>query len=297
MTDLLSDARAARARIIGSVEDDVVLYRENPLFDYFSDDERADSVRIVSGSIRLVGDAEIDPKFQRIDSNNFRIAPPYFQQREGKSSRSGTDDWFRYPLYEERKFLLEQRARLTSQMDIISSEMRKEDTERDVSELIRNRLCGLGFYLYYQPIVSFDESTKEIWNKPGDVTLKKIMYTEVAARVKGMTILYSNSFLATREEPYVEGYKKSIEGIELVKQKFIEGGSTEELSRLLERYRHGSLYLTTPLYPFSYHPIPGPSATIRTGDVAVFDIWVPYPEFSFRRKVVAIAGTYRATTF
>ncbi len=296
MNDPLSDSRAARARVIGSIEDNVILFRENPLFEYFSDDERADSVIIFAGSIVLVGEAEIDPNFQRIDSKNFRIVPPYFQSRIGERSKSATDDWFIYPLYGERKFLIEQRTRLSNQMDKISSEIGKEDTERDVSELIRNRLCGQGFHLYYQPIVSFDENTKEIWNKPGDVTLKKIMYIEVAARVKGMTVLYSNSFIAASEEQYLEGYKKSIEGVELVKQKFIEGGTTEEVSKSLEGYRHRSLYLTTPLYPFSYHPIPGPDATIHTGDTAVFDLWLTYNDFCFRRKVVAIAGNYRATT-
>ncbi len=295
MREPLRTSRNARAKIISSRRRRVVFYKENPLFDYFSDDERASAVLIEDGKIRLIGDRELNENFDDLVGKDQCIAQPYFSFRKGDACSTEINDWFQYPLIEERRFLIEEKKQIGQPIETITQDMKTDDTERSVSEHIRDSLCSLGYSLYYEPVVAFDKNTLNIWNKAGESNLKKIMYVEVASRKKGLTILYSNSFLATGEEVYVKKYKGSIEAIEAVKRVFVEGNSISLISSELERYRNSKLYLTTPLYPFSYHPIPGEGSIVKTGDVAVFDLWSSTLEFSFRRKVVAIAGSYRAS--
>ena len=295
MSRTLKTSRNARAKLIGGEERKVVFYNENPLFHYFSDDERASAVLIGDGRLKLIGDKEIDENFVDLDGLESCLAQPYFSFRKGDACPKEIDDWFQYPLAEERRYLIEERKGISQAIEAITQDMKTDDTERSVSERLRHSLCSLGHSLYYEPVVAFDKNTLNIWNKPGELNLKKIMYVEVASKKNGLTVLYSNSFLATGEEVYVEKYKRSIEAVEAVKRLFVEGNSISLISSELERYRNSKLYLTTPLYPFSYHPIPGEGAIVKTGDVAVFDLWSSTLEFSFRRKVVAIAGSYRAS--
>jgi len=295
MREALRTSRNARAKLINSFGRRVIFYKENPLFDYFSDDNRASGVLIEDEKIRLIGDREIDENYDDLDGKEHCIAQPYFSFRKGNACSSETSEWFQYPLVGERRFLIEEKKGVSQAVEAITQKMKIDDTESTVSEQIRHSLCSLGHSLYYEPVVAFDKNTLTIWNKPGYSNLKKIMYVEVAARKNGLTILYSNSFLASGEEIYVEKYKWSIEAVEAVKRLFVEGDSISLISSELERYRNSKLYLTTPLYPFSYHPIPGEDSIVKTGDVAVFDLWSSTLEFSFRRKVVAIAGSYRAS--
>ena len=295
MTDPLYNSRNARVQVISGKGQKVIIFKENPLFDYFSSDERAESVLLHDGQISLIGDAEVDKNFCSLDGHDYCVAPPYFEFRKGKLCSSGTNEWFEYPLQEELRYVLKHKKKIGELIESVTSEMRTDDTENTISELIRNRLCSSGYSLYYGPVVAFDRNTLSVWNKPGDSTLKKIMYIEVASKKRGLTILYSNSFLATSEEAYVDKYKQSIEALELLKKKFVEGNTTAEISSEFERFRNDKLYLTTPLFPFSYHPVPGTNTTIKTGDTAVFDFWVSTQEFSFRRKAIAIAGSYRGS--
>ena len=295
MSGILKTSRNARAKLIGSGERKVAFYKENPLFYYFSEDERASAVLISDGRFRLIGDKEIDQNFDESEGEEYCIAQPYFSFRKGKACSSEISDWFQYPLSEERKFLIEERKRISQSIEETTQELKTDDTEKSVSDRIRHSLCDLGHSLYYDPVVAFDKNTLNIWNKPGDSNLKKVMYVEVALKKNGLTILYSNSFLATGEDVYVEKYRQSIEAVEAVKSLFVEGNYISLISSKLEKYRNSKLYLTTPLYPFSYHPMPGEGSAVKTGDVAVFDLWSSTLEFSFRRKVVAIAGGYRAT--
>ena len=295
MSETLIKSRIARAKLISGMEQRVVLYKENPLFEYFSNDERASAVLLEDGNVRLIGDREINDFFDDFSSKDYCIAQPHFSFRKGAACPKEIDDWFQYPLAEERRYLIEERRGISQAIEAITQDMKTDDTERSVSERIRHSLCSLGHSLYYEPVVAFDKDTQNIWNKPGELNLKKIMYVEVASRKNGLTVLYSNSFLATGEEVYVDKYKGSIEAVEAVKRLFVEGNSISLISSELERYRNSKLYLSTPLYPFSYHPIPGEGAIVKTGDVAVFDLWSSTLEFSFRRKVVAIAGSYRAS--
>ena len=295
MNNLITRARIVRSKLILSLGENVVIFRENPIFDYFSDDERASAVLIGNGRFRLIGDKEIDQNFDEFEGKEYCIAQPYFSFRKGEACSNEISEWFQYPLFEERRFLIEERKRICQSIEEITQELKTDDTEKSVSERIRQSLCSLGHSLYYEPVVAFDKNTLNIWNKPGDSNLKKVMYVEVALKKNGLTILYSNSFLATGEDVYVEKYRQSIEAVEAVKSLFVEGNSISLISSKLEKYRNSKLYLTTPLYPFSYHPMPGEDSTVKTGDVAVFDLWSSTLEFSFRRKVVAIAGSYRAT--
>ena len=295
MTDPLYNSRNARVQVISGKGQKVIIFKENPLFDYFSSDERAESVLLHDGQISLIGDAEVDKNFCSLNGHDCCVAPPYFEFRKGKLCSSGTYEWFEYPLQEELRYVLKHKKKIGELIESVTSEMRTDDTENTISELIRNRLCSSGYSLYYGPIVAFDRNTLSVWNKPGDSSLKKIMYIEVASKKRGLTILYSNSFLATSEEAYVDKYKQSIEALELLKKKFVEGNTTAEISSEFERFRNDKLYLTTPLFPFSYHPVPGTNTTIKTGDTAVFDFWVSTQEFSFRRKAIAIAGSYRGS--
>lgn len=295
MHETLKTSRNVRAKLISSWARKVVFYKENPLFDYFSDDERASAVLIEDGKYELIGDREIDEKFKDMDGKDNCIAQPYFSFRKGDACTPEINNWFHYPLAEERRFLIEEKRSISQAIESITQEMRIDDTERSVSEHVRQSMCSLGYSLYYKPVVAFDKNTLNIWNSPGDANLKKVMYVEAAARKNGLTILYSNSFLATGEECYVEKYRESIEAVETVKKLFVEGNYTSLISSKLERYRNSKLYITTPLYPFSYPSMPGEDSSVKTGDVAVFDLWSSTTEFSFRRKAVAIAGSYRAS--
>ncbi|MGC8563037.1 MAG: hypothetical protein ACP5UZ_07515 [Thermoplasmata archaeon] len=291
----MKNSKNARAKLIGRKEQRVLVFKENPLFDYFSDDERASAVVIEDGKIKLIGDKEVSQNFNELGEKELCIAQPYFSFRKGNACSAEFNDWFQYPLIEERRFLTDEKKIIGQAIEEITQEMKVDDTERTVSEHIRNSLCAIGYSLYYEPVVAFDQNTLNIWNRPGEANLKKVMYIEVASKKNGLTILYSNSFLATGEDSYVSKYRESIEAQEIVKRVFVEGNSTSMLSTKLEKYRNSQLYLTTPLYPYSYHPVPGEESTVRTGDVAVFDLWASTFEFSFRRKIVAIAGSYRAS--
>ncbi len=295
MTEQLMAARAIRVRQISSRGRNVVIFRENPLFEYFSSDARADSVLLENGKVLLLGPREVDPGFINSENKDYCIFRPFFDFREGKSCSFGPDEWFGFPLTEEYRFIIEQRENISKEIASVVSEMTVDDTEMGLSKSLKTRLCMQGLSHYYDPVVAFDQNTKNVWNRPGSNTLKKIMYIEVACKSEGLTVLFSNSFLATNEEEYINKYKESIEAQEIVKKKFIEGNTTFQISSDLERYRNENLSLTTPLYPFNYHAIPGTNETIKTGDIAVFDLWFKSPDFSFRRKIAVMAGSYRAT--
>jgi len=295
MIEQLTASRAIRVRQISSKGSNVAIFRENPLFEYFSSDARADSVLLENGKVLLLGPSEVDPNFIGSENKDYCIFPPFYDFREGKPCSFGTNEWFGFPLSEEYRSIIEQRKKIGKEIDSVVSEMSVDYTEMGLSKSVKSRLCVQGLSLYYDPIVAFDQNTKNVWNRPGSNTLKKVMYIEVACRTEGLTVLFSNSFLATNEEEYINKYKESIETQEIVKKKFIEGNTTSQISSELERYRNENLYLTTPLYPFSYHPIPGSNETIKTGDTAVFDLWSESQDFSFRRKIAVMAGSYRAT--
>ncbi len=295
MSDTFKDSRDARARLISKDKIGVVIYRENPLYDYFSRDHRADAVLIREGSIRHIGESEIDEEFSTFTGPDYCLASPHYEFRDGKTCTSGTDKWFEYPLFQEQRVIMEEKKAMSNIVDSIVSEMTLDDTEISIARSIRERIIGSGYSLYYDPITAFDENTLKVWNRPEEKSLRKVMYVEIAAKKGGLTILYSNSFLASSEEKYIEKYRRNIEAIELLKKNFFEGKSTSELSKILEEFRNPKLYLTTPLYPFNYTPIPGDEKSIRTRSLAVFDIWNLSSDFSFRRKVTAIAGNYRAT--
>ena len=295
MADPVYNSRNVRAQGISGKGQKVLIFKENPLFDYFSNDERAESVLLHDGRISLIGDVEVDKGFCSLDGQDYCIASPSFEFRKGKVCSAGINEWFEYPLQEELRYVLKHKKKIGELIESVASEMRADDTEKTISELIRNRLCSSGYSLYYGPVVAFDQNTLRVWNNSGDSTLKKIMYIEVASKKRGLAILYSNSFLATSEESYVDTYKHSIEALELLKKKFVEGNTTADISSEFERFRNDKLYLTTPLYPFGYHPVPGTNTTIKTGDAAVFDLWISTREFSFRRKAITIAGSYRGS--
>lgn len=297
MTEQLIASRAIRVRQISSKGWNVAIFRENPLFEYFSSDARADSVLLENGKVLLLGPREVDPNFISSENKDYCIFRPFFSFREGKSCSFGADEWFGFPLSEEYRFIVEQRKKISKEIESVVSEMSVEDTEMGLSKSLKSRLCMQGLSLYYDPVVAFDQNTKNVWNRPGNNTLKRIMYIEVACRSEGLTVLFSNSFLATNEEEYINRYKESIEAQEIVKKTFIDGNTTSQISSDIDRYRNENLYLTTPLFPFNYHAIPGTNETIKTGDTAVFDLWSNSPDFSFRRKIVAMAGSYRATVF
>lgn len=296
MNEQLKSSILARARMIAGKVPGVAIFKENPIFDYFSDDERADSALLLGGEISLIGLKEVDQIFGSLDGIDYCIAPPFYGFRSGHSCSFGAGEWFQFPLSEERNFIAAQKKKIGELIDPLISDLSVNSTEYGLSQSIKNRLCSAGFSLYYEPIVAFDRNTLNVWNKPGDNNLKKIMYLEAAAKIKGLTVIYSNSFLATDEEEYVNRYRESIEGVESIKRYFVEGRTTSEVMQALEKFRGDNLYLTTPLFPFSYHAIPGPEAIIRTCDTAVFDLWIKGSEFAFRRKVIAVSGSFRAST-
>ncbi len=294
MTNNPFPSARTRAILITRGEGEVLIPRENPIFDYFSSDERADSVLLHDGEISLVGEREVDPEFVGLEGRKFCLASPSFDLRDARRCGS-SDKWFEFPLREEKEYIKKKSREIEKIVQSVASSMHTESTESDLSNEIRNEIYRSGFKLYYSPIIAFDSNTNRIWNLADENRLKKVMYVEVAARSMGLTVLYSNTFLATDDGRYLELYRKVMDAAEMLKRSFIEGVTTTQIAREFDKFRRENLYLTSPLFPFLHSPIPGNERVVRTGDVAVFDLWFPSDEFSLRRKIVAVAGSYEAS--
>ena len=55
MSEPYSRSIDARVRLISNYQNGVAIYRENPLYEYFSRDQRAEAVLIRGGSVRFEG--------------------------------------------------------------------------------------------------------------------------------------------------------------------------------------------------------------------------------------------------
>lgn len=286
--------RRKRARIASHVKNGILICSENPLFDYFAEDHRADCIQIMNGRTTHIGDRNISEQFSDPDPQAC-ILEPYFGSRKQVRCDISAEDIFQFPLEEETKIISETRKRIEELVISVLSEGSKDMTELYISEAIRRKMCAEGLKLFYEPVVSFDRSTDEIWHRPDNIRGEKIGYVEVACNVGGLASLFSETFLFVDEEPITDSYRSIMKATQIIRNNFTEGSRTSLISQMLEGFRNERLYLTNPLYPFKVHLIPGDDEKIKTGDAAVFDIWVKHGNMFLRKKIMAVAGSFQAT--
>ena len=295
--EIMNMARRERTKMLVSHGDSIVIFRENPLFDYFSEDGRAEGVLITDNGISLIGEKEVDEEFVPLDRSDVCSIPPFYEFRNARRCSEEINGIFGFMLRYESEVIKSKKMEIYKAITPLLSSITGADSEISLANSVMDATCSKGIQLFYNPIVAFDSNTTKIWNRPGNGTSKKVMYLEIASRSNGMTALFSETFLTSDSEKGEEGYRSILAGIDAIKRLFVDGGRTSDVSRELMDYRNEKLYLTTPLFPFSYHMIPGPDEKIRIGDVAVFDLWTNAGEFRIRKKVTAVAGSYAAEVF
>lgn len=296
MRNELFPSRAIRARLACSPERRVLIYRENPIIEYFTDDSRTEAILLEDGLIKLLGSVEIDDQFQeRNDLGNTCCISPYYNQRNARNCDITTDDLFPYPTNNEMKFIKRRTEKLRSLVLEEVQSISNDVSEYSMAERIRGKLCEMGYLLSYNPIVAFDANTAKLWNKASGVLPKKVMYFEVSVRESGLSITTSNTVLFSQDEDVLNHYRTILEAVEKLKMIYIEGNDLSIVSGYFEKFRNKKIYLNTPLFPFRSTPIPGDNSRIRVGDVTVFDLWECGNDYCIRKKVIAVAGSYSAT--
>lgn len=296
MIDKIKLSRDMRARIAEYTGQEILIFKENPLFEYFADDSRLDGILLKNGKILLIGNKEIDSGFQEeFDSDRVCCLSPFYQFRKCKECHSDVKRLFDYPTKYEIDVMIQKTAELNGLIVPILQSISKEHSEFKISQMIKRKLCEYGFFLFYDPFVAYDENTLKLWNKPGDKLPQKLMYFETSVRTSGLSTILSETILFSDSREYLEKYQAILDAIGKIKSIYIEGESTLKIAEELEPFRNKNLYLTTPLFPFSHTAIPGEDKIVKTGDVSVFDLWVWGNDYSIRKKVVAIAGSYIAT--
>ncbi|MEM0141657.1 MAG: hypothetical protein QXN66_06470 [Thermoplasmatales archaeon] len=285
--------RKKRALILNSFHNPLLICRENPLFSYFSSDNRAECVLVKNSIMENIGNKEVNDKFGVADESTC-ILQPFFNYRPQKACEFSEDELFQFPLNEEVRIIKECRKEIEAQVVSELSNATTESTERQVVNAMKKRICSIGIDTFYEPIVSFDENTREIWHKPGNSKIGKLSYVEIACNINGISSLYSETFLFSDIDYLSLQYKNILNAIELIKKNFVEGESTSYVSTILDNFRNEKLYLTNPLFPFKCHLMPGEEEVVHTGDIAVFDLWNRAGNTYIRKKVMALAGSYRA---
>jgi hypothetical protein len=294
--DRMKLSREVRCQIIRSTGREIMIFRENPIFEYFSDDSRADAVLISDGKIIPVGMKEIDEKFQDENTDDKACGlSPFYEFRGREKCPIDIGSIFTFPTSEEINFIRERKGELKDTITGALSDMANNDTEISVSNRLKSKLCEKGLQPYYDPIVAFDGNIWNIWNKPSDRLPEKVMYVDVSVKTQGISAIFSDTILLTEERKFVEKYEILTAAIDKIRTLFVEGNDTSLLSTELDGLRRKNLYLTTPLFPFGHVPIPGERRTIKSRDTSIFDLWVSEDDVRLRKKVVAIAGSSSAT--
>ncbi|MGC8645251.1 MAG: M24 family metallopeptidase, partial [Thermoplasmata archaeon] len=283
-----------RARIASSGNSPILICGENPLFDYFSKDYRADCIEIKDGLIVHIGDKNINSRFTDPDDDACILQPSFYSRKYDRCNIS-VEDIFQFALEGEVRIISEARKRVEELVISVLSEATRETTELKVSEEIRKKICGEGLKLFYQPVVSFGENTNEIWHRPSEAQVGKVGYVEVACNVAGLASVFSETFLFTEERSLSSAYEGIMKAAQIIRDYFVEGSRTSQISEMMENFRNERLYLTNPLYPFKAHLIPGNDERVHTGDISVFDIWIRDENSFIRKKIMAVAGSYHAT--
>ncbi|MEM3753972.1 MAG: hypothetical protein QW778_05255, partial [Candidatus Micrarchaeaceae archaeon] len=191
----LSDKlKKVRSLIVNSIANPVLICRENPLFEYFSDDPRADCIQIMNFNIYYIGSKDINASFEEPDPKSC-LVQPYFSQRKLKACEISLEDLFQFPLSDEIRAISQFKGKLQEIIVSSLSEGSAELTEEQISNIIREKICSLGVKMFYEPIVAFDNNIQEIWHKPESKSVGKAGYVEVSSSVDGLSSLFSETFL------------------------------------------------------------------------------------------------------
>lgn len=290
----ITDHREMRARIFSSVfQRPVIVYRESPLFEYFSTDGREDGIILDDGKLHPLGSSAIDSQFLEEAPENSCCISTSFMARKCTPCEEKEQQCFLHPLTDEVSLLKEETASLREAVLKSVQSAKRDSSEGSIGEKVRMDVCGAGFKHYYDPIVAGDVNIKEIWHRASDHIPEKAIYVEVSAMRNGVSSVFSETFILSDEAEIMEDYSHLIRAQEFIMKNFVDGNESSVLAGL-EKYRNPGLYLTTPLFPYSHIQFPGESCVIHTLDTTVFDLWIVREKYSIRKKVVAVAGTRSA---
>ena len=291
----MSGFREMRARILSSrLKKPLVIFRETPLFQYFCDDDRCDAVLIENGIIEKIGSRVIDKEFVENIPDDSCCSSMSYTQRKCAVCDEEIQQCFMHPLLSETEIIKKNNSELREIILKSLSENMSGSTENEIGRRLSKDVFSRGFKFFYDPIVAGDINTSEFWHRPNGYSPEKMLYIEVSAMREGLSSLFSETFILTEEDEKIKDYSLILKAEEFIRENFVEGKSTEDLSPL-ENYRNEGIYLTTPLFPYSHISLPGDNVIIHALDISVFDLWVIKKEYTLRKKVTAVAGSRRAT--
>jgi hypothetical protein len=285
-----SSIRQSRALIIwNNSKSPFIIYRENPLIDYFTDDERAEAVLIDSGKIMHIGSNEIDPEFIE-NVKDTKCSSISFKYRNCQEDDSILLKSFSIPLEEEIKIFIENFKNFrnvimeTLQAEIIAS------TEKRLAEKISAAAWENGYKIKNTPIVAFDGSTNHIWHKNDNRKIEKLGYIEAIAYKNGIPYIFSETVFI-ENGPFAQDYMEFIKAREFLVENFICGARTSYIYEKIGNFRHEKLYLTQPLFPYTnWVQMPGDDRYLEMRSTAVFDLWIKRENYVLRKKFTAISG-------
>ncbi len=292
----MEEFRRIRAELVSRIiSKPIVIYREDELFKYFCEDERSDAVLIDNGEIKKIGSKLIDPEFAEELPKNYCCPSMSFMHRKcNETCDDLLQESFSNPLISEIELLKENQKEIRENVITSLQENMIGSYESEIQKKLMGDLVSNGYELFYSPIIAGDMNSKEIWHRASDYKPENILYVEVSAIRNGLSLIFSDTFIIKQEGKYIENYSSLLRAEELIRENFVEGNSTKMLSGL-EPFRNPDIYLTTPLFPYSYIMIPGEEKIIHSLDTSVFDLWVTSKDFSLRKKVLVIAGSYSAS--
>ncbi|MGC8618791.1 MAG: hypothetical protein ACP5UZ_08700, partial [Thermoplasmata archaeon] len=73
--------RSKRAKIASVGNTPILICRENPVFDYFSEDCRADCIEIRDGVVVHIGDKNVNPSFMDPDDDACILQPSFYSRK------------------------------------------------------------------------------------------------------------------------------------------------------------------------------------------------------------------------
>lgn len=266
-----------------------IIYRENPLIDYFTDDDRAEGILIDSGKIIHIGNKEIEQEFME-NVRNVKCSSISFKNRDCQTDDSILIKSFYIPLESEIKIFIDESKKLRNTvMETLQSSV-VGYSEIEVGRKISAAVMEMGFKIRSSPIVAFDESISEIWHKNSNRKIEKMGYVEAIAYKNGIPYIFSETVFLENGE-FAQDYVEFIKAREFLIENLVAGNRVSYIYEELKNFRHEKLYLTQPLYPYTnWIQMPGEDKYVEMRGTAVFDLWLKRERYTLRKKFIAISG-------
>ncbi len=291
----MEEWKGMRARVISTMlRRPLVIYRESPIFQYFSDDERSDAILIEDGRIQQIGAKALDDSYIEEIPQSFCCLSSSYMFRKCDQCSIDIQQCFLNPFADEVNEIKNAFSLLRESVMEVVGEINKGTTEIEIQNIISGKVVSKGFNLFYKPIIAGDNNMKNIWHRSSDYVPERVLYIEVSAMKGGLPCLYSETFLLKEDKQIMDDYSSFTNGIEYVKQNFVEGNYTKNFY-VLEPLRNKKISLTVPLFPYQYFQYPGEDKLIHSMDTIVFDFWIIRDYYVLRKKIAAVAGTSKAT--